>query len=425
MLRVEPLEKIHLDSYAGIVGQKEIDSIKEIAEKLKGTTITHVNSTSFGGGVAEMLHNLVPLMNDVGLHVHWEVIKGSWDFFNVTKKIHNALQGMPIDLTKDEERVYLEFNRMNSESAIIDTDMVVVHDAQPAAMIQFRPDRTGRWIWRCHVDLSTPNISVWNFLEPYIARYDSAIFSSEKYVMPNIGVPKVSIRPPSINPLSSKNKDLPETLVKEILQRYGVNPERPIITQVARFDPWKDPIGVIDIYRMVKREFPQVQLLLVASMAQDDPEGWLYFEKTARHAGTDGDIHFLTDLKSVKDTEVNAFQRASQVVLQMSTREGFGLGVAEALWKGVPVIGRGVGGIPLQIINGTTGYLVETVTEAAEKTIHLLKHPEEAKQMGSNGKEHVRKNFLIVDHLKWYLNLFMELSEQKGAKGEAALPVLP
>jgi len=352
---------------------------------------------------------MVPLMEAVGLDVHWKVIEGSTDFFIVTKKIHNALQGMNLQLTKEEEDIYLSINKKNSEEAILDYDYVVVHDNQPAATIQFQPRTKGKWIWRCHVDTSTPNLTVWNFLEHFVCRYDAAIFTSKKYVIPSFNMPKIAIRPPSINPLCTKNKEIPQSQVLEVLHRLGINPERPIITQVARFDPWKDPLGVIDVYRLVKKEIPQVQLLMVASMATDDPEGWLYFEKTARHAGDDEDIHLLTDINGVKNLEVNAIQRASNVVLQMSTREGFGLTVAEAMWKNVPVVGRNVGGIPLQIIDGVNGFLVETVSEAAEKTIYLLKHPDEAKSMGTKGREHVRSNFLIVNNLKDYLKLFKDL----------------
>jgi trehalose synthase len=409
MLHVEQLRKISLDDYLGIVGEEEVNSVKALAEKLTRKSVTHVNSTAFGGGVAEMLQNLVPLMKDVGLDVHWEVIKGSLDFFNVTKKIHNALQGMNVELSPEEIRTYLEYNRQNSESTILNTDFVVVHDNQPAAMIQFLPTKKNKWIWRCHIDLSTPNTSVWGFLEAYISHYDAAIFTSEKYVIPSLKVPKILIRPPSIDPLSDKNKEISAETVSAVLQKFGVNPEKPVITQVGRFDPWKDPEGVIDIYRLVKKEIPQVQLLLIAGMATDDPEGWTYFEKTARHAGDDNDVHLLTDLKGVKDIEVNAFQRASNVMLQMSIREGFGLSVTESLWKGIPVVGRPVGGIPLQIINGTNGYLVNTVNEAAEKTIYLLNHKEEAQQMGAKGKEHVKNNFLIVNDLKDYLKLFIDL----------------
>jgi trehalose synthase len=405
----DSLRKIQLKDYVEIVGEEKVNSVLALAEKLKGKSVTHVNSTAFGGGVAEMLQNLVPIMKDVGLDVHWEVIKGSLDFFNVTKKIHNGLQGMNLDLSEQDVRTYLEYNRMNSETTILNTDFVVIHDNQPAAMIQFLPAKNDKWIWRCHVDLSTPNTAVWNFLEQYISRYDAAIFSSAKYVMPGIGIPKVFIRPPSIDPLSDKNREITETEISDVLAKFGVNPEKPIISQVGRFDPWKDPLGVIDVYKLVKKEVPQVQLLLIAGMATDDPEGWTYYEKTARHAGDDEDIHLLTDLKGVRDLEVNAFQRASQVSLQLSTREGFGLSVTEALWKGIPVVARNVGGIPLQVINGTDGFLVNTVAEAAEKTLFLLNHKDEAKQMGNNGKQHVKENFLIVDSLAGYLNIFSEL----------------
>jgi trehalose synthase len=409
MLRVESSKNVRLDYFGGIVGEAELNSLRALAEPLKGKSATHINSTSYGGGVAEILSNLVPLMRDVGLDVHWEVIKGSIDFFTVTKKIHNALQGMNLQLTSEEQRVYIDYNKINSDSLTLDTDFVLVHDNQPAALIDFYPNKRNSWIWRCHVDLSTPNLAVWNFLEYYINRYDGAMFTSKEYVVASLKVPHIQISTPSINPLFEKNKDIDESTVHKVLEKYGVNPEKPIMTQVARFDPWKDPLGVIDVYRIVKRDIPQLQLLLIAGMATDDPEGWLWLEKTARHASEDSDIHLLTDLKGVGNLEVNAFQRASQVILQMSTREGFGLTVAEALWKGVPVVARRVGGIPLQIIDGRNGFLVDTVEQAAEKTLYLLKHTEEAKQMGANGKEHVRKNFLITSSLRDHLILLNDL----------------
>lgn len=408
-MRVELLKNVRLDDYVDIVGQDEIDSVRTLAETLKGKSVVHVNSTSFGGGVAEVLHSIVPLMNDVGLKVNWEVIEGSLDFFKVTKKIHNALQGMPVHLSDEEKKLYKEFTRINGESTVFDEDFVVVHDNQPAALVQFCVKRSNKWIWRCHVDLSTPNLAVWAFLERYIANYDAAVFTTKEYVMPDLKNLQIEVSPPSINPLTEKNKNISESTILNVLEKYDVNPEKPIITQVGRFDPWKDPLGVIDVYRQVKKEIPQVQLLLIAGMATDDPEGWLYFEKAARHAGEDSDIHLLTDLKGVKDLEVNALQRASQVVLQMSTREGFGLTVTEALWKGVPVIGRRVGGIPLQVIDNVNGFLVDTVNQAVEKTLYLLNNAEEAKRLGVNGREHVRKNFLIVRHLKDELRLFTEL----------------
>lgn len=413
MLRVELNRKIELEDYIPIVGEAEVEKVKALGAQLKGSSITHVNSTAFGGGVAELLHSMIPLMHDVGLDVHWEVIRGDLPFFNITKKIHNALQGANISLTKEEEHTYLEYNRMNSESTILDTDFVVVHDNQPAAIIQFYPNKKNTWIWRCHVDLSTPNLAVWNFLEQYISRYDAAIFTAKEYVIPSLAVQTLSIRPPSINPLSEKNRDLTETEVLSVLERYDVKPDKPIISQVGRFDPWKDPLGVIDVYRLVKKQIPDVQLLLIAGMATDDPEGWLYLEKTARHACEDSDIYMLTDLKGVKDFEVNAFQHASQVILQMSTREGFGLTVSEALWKGVPVVARRVGGIPLQIKEGENGFLVDTVEQAAERVICLLKNSDMAKQMGKNGREYVRENFLIIKHL---CDHFMLLNDLRKAR---------
>ncbi len=412
MLRVELSRKIELKDYEGIVKEDQIQCVRALGDKLKGKSISHVNSTAFGGGVAEILHSLVPLMRDAGMDVHWEVIKGGVDFFTVTKKIHNGLQGMNMTLTKEDEHTYLEYNKMNSELSIIDTDFVMVHDAQPAALIQFYPNKNNKWVWRCHVDLSTPNLSVWGFLEPFISRYDAAIFTAKQYVVPSLNVPTLAIRPPSINPLSEKNRDLTDSEVIEVLNRFDIKPDQPIITQVGRFDPWKDPSGCIDVYRIVKKQLPNVQLLLIAGMATDDPEGWIYLEKTARHAGEDPDIHFLTDLKGVKEHEVNAFQRASQAVLQMSIREGFGLTVAEALWKGVPVVGRRVGGIPLQIIDGENGYLVDTVEQAAERTINLLKNRDMAAKMGASGREYVRENFLILCQLRDYMMLLNELVEK-------------
>jgi len=409
MSMMEDATTVRLNDFVRIVGEPEIDSIRDLAEGLKGLSITHVNSTSYGGGVAEILRSMVPLMRDVGLDATWEIIKGSFEFFSVTKKIHNALQGMSSELTDEDKETYLEYNKTNSKSLRLDSEFVVVHDNQPAPLIEFFPNRRGKWIWRCHVDLSTPNIAIWNFLEPYLGHYNAAIFSADKYVIPSLRLPKISVIPPSINPLSDKNREIPEDMVSKVLEKYGVKLNKPIITQVGRFDLWKDTLGAVEVYRLVKKEVPDVQLLLITSMAEDDPEGWLYFEKTARQSGNDQDIHMLTDLIGVKDLEVNAFQRASNVILQMSTREGFGLTVSEGLWKGVPVVGRNVGGIPLQIINGSTGFLVDTLGEAAERTVYLLKNQEESKKLGETGKDHVLRNFLITRHLKDYLKLLAAL----------------
>ena len=404
------LRKLSLEDYTEIVGEKEINEIRSLAEKLAGKSVVHVNSTSFGGGVSEILRRLVPLMKDVGINAEWKVIKGDKEFFNVTKTFHNALQGKEVELTENMKKVYLRYNESNANLLNLDYDYVVIHDPQPLAIINYYGERKGKWIWRCHIDMSKPNEEFWSFLEPSLANYDAFIFSLKKYVKSPLEKRNVAIITPSIDPLSDKNKPLPEDRILSTLERYDVDPNRPILTQVARFDPWKDPLGVIDVYRKVKKKMPGVQLLLITSMAPDDPEGWIYYERTARHAGEDYAIHLLTNFVGVENLEVNAFQRATDVALLKSIREGFGMTVTEALWKRVPVVGGNVGGIPLQVIDGITGFLVNTVEEAAEKTLYLLRNPKEAKEMGKRGRENVLRNFLITKHLKDYLSLFIQLS---------------
>ena len=409
-MKTVPVRKLSLDDYTEIVGEVEIDEIRSLAEKLTGKSVVHVNSTSFGGGVSEILHRLVPLMRDVGIEAEWKVIKGDKEFFNVTKSFHNALQGKEIKLTENMEKVYLQNNELNAKLLDLDYDYVVIHDPQPLAIINYSDKRKGKWIWRCHIDLSKPNEKFFNFLAPLMTKYDAFIFSLKKYVKKPLEDMNVAIITPSIDPLSDKNKPLPENQILATLEKYDVDSDRPILTQVARFDPWKDPLGVIDAYKKVKKKMPEVQLLLITSMAPDDPEGWTYYERTARHAGEDYDIHLLTDIIGVGNLEVNAFQKATDVALLKSLREGFGMTVTEALWKEVPVVGGNVGGIPLQVIDGITGFLVNTVEETAEKTLQLLRNPEEAKKMGKKGREHVLRNFLITKHLKDYLSLFVQLS---------------
>jgi trehalose synthase len=398
-----------LEKYTPIIGDQKIGEIKNLADRLTGKRVCHVNSTQFGGGVAEILQRIVPLMQSVGLKAEWRLIEGSEEFFNVTKAFHNGLQGMKIKLTDAMKRIYLENNEENAQRLDLHHEFVVVHDTQPAAIISHQKIRLGKWIWRSHIDLSNPNPEFMNFLVPILYGYDSLIFTQEQYVQEPLRHRKVTIIPPSIDPLSDKNKPISEETIFSILDKYDVDPERPIMTQVSRFDPWKDPLGVIDTYRIIKKELPNVQLLLIASMAKDDPEGWDYYEKTVRHAAEDVDIHLLTDLKGVGDIEVNAFQRASDVILQKSTREGFGLSVTEALWKEVPVIGGDVGGIPMQIIDGVNGFLISNIQEAADKTLYLLKHPVKAEKMGAMGKKHILKNFLITRHLEDYLKLLSSL----------------
>lgn len=401
--------KSSLEDYAPIIGETKVQEIRALAANLSGKTVCHVNSTSYGGGVSEILNRLVPLMVDAGLSAEWKVIEGSDEFFTVTKTIHNGLQGMNVPLTDQMKKTYLECNEANSKELDLNYNFVVIHDSQPAALIMHFKIKLGKWLWRCHVDLSHPNQDFMHFLTPIIFEYDALIFSMQHYVQEPLKSKRVAIIRPSIDPLSPKNRQLSKDQVLSVLGHFGVNPEKPIITQVSRFDPWKDPLGVIDVYKVIKREIPDVQLLLIASMAKDDPEGWEYYEKTARHASDDSDIHLLTDQRGVGDIEVNAFQRASNVVLQKSIREGFGLSVTEALWKEVPVVGGNVGGIPVQIMDGENGFLVNSNQEAVEKTLYLLKHPDVAKKMGAMGKQHVLDNFLITRHLEDYLKLFSSI----------------
>lgn len=395
-----------LEDYREIIGNKALETIKEKAENLKGKSFIHVNSTSFGGGVAEILHNLVPLMRDVGIDARWFVIEGTNEFFNVTKSFHNALQGnKELRLTDEMKELYLEINKKNAEDLDLSPfDYILIHDPQPAPLIEFYEKRQP-WIWRCHIDLSDPNLEFWKFLRQFVEKYDRYIFHMEEYVQEDLNQEKVVIMPPSIDPLSEKNIELSESEILKILERFDVDPERPIITQVSRFDPWKGVFDVIDVYKKVKEKIPEVQLLLVGVMAHDDPEGWIYFEKTLRKIGEDYDVKVLTNLTGVHAREVNAFQRASDVILQMSIREGFGLTVTEAMWKEKPVVGRAVGGIRLQIVDGETGFLVKDVNEAVEKTLYLLEHKDIAQKMGKNAKERVKENFIITKHLERYLDL--------------------
>jgi trehalose synthase len=376
--------------------------------------VLNVNATAFGGGVAEVLGTLIPLMNDVGLVADWQVIKGGDEFFNVTKAMHNSLQGMYYDWTPEMREIWLNYNSLNADLFDESYDFVVIHDPQPAAIPTYIEERLGKrdgkWVWRCHIDLTDAQVQVWDILRPHVSKYDGAIFTLPNYVKDDIGDVEVFCVPPAIDPLSPKNVDLPTETVDAILERYGVDPHRPMITQISRFDPWKDPLGVIDVYRALKQEFEDLQLVLVASMASDDPEGWDWYERTVRRAGEDFDIHILSNLNGVGNIEVNAFQRAARVVIQKSTREGFGLVVSEALWKGRPVVAGNVGGIPLQIVNGKTGFLVNSADECIDRLLYLLRNREEAEAMGATGVEFVRDNFLTTRYLRDYLNIFCRLS---------------
>ncbi|MHB1007334.1 MAG: glycosyltransferase [Chloroflexota bacterium] len=410
MLQLVSVGQKSLVDYAPIVGEAEIQAIRALAAKLRGARVLHVNATAFGGGVAEILTNLVPLMKDVGLEAEWRVIYGSDEFFGATKTMHNALQGAPSPLTPEMREAYERFSILNAEAFSGDYDFVVIHDPQPAAIPHYHGRSGGKhWLWRCHIDTSHPNASALEYLNPYLAPYDVGIFTMPAYVAPSMRFPRLAFIAPSIDPLTAKNQPMNRAESEAIITRLGIDPKRPLLVQVSRFDPWKDPLGVIDAYRMIKTELPGVQLALAGSMASDDPEGWDYYERTVRHAGEDFDIHVLHNLRNVGNVEVNALQTAADVVIQKSTREGFGLVVTEALWKGVPVVGGRVGGIPLQVVEGETGYLVDGPLACAERTYSLLRQADVRAAMGQRGRERVRQRFLITRHLKDYLQLFATL----------------
>lgn len=416
MLKPVELQEKHLESYRAIVGDTLIEEVLALAGELRGARVVHINATAFGGGVAEMLQSLVPLMCDVGLHAEWRLIAGEGEFFNVTKSFHNGLQGMDLRLTPEMKSVWERYNLSNAQSFEGEYDFVVVHDPQPAGLRHFHRNGAGEhWIWRSHIDTSHPNIEYWEFMVPFLRRYQAAVFSLSEYVGAGLDFPELAVIHPSIDPLTPKNRPMGLDQAERIVGGLGVDLDRPLISQVSRYDPWKDPLGVIDAYRLVKEEFPDVQLVLMASMASDDPEGWEYLEFTKRHAGHDPDVHLLHFERS-NDLEVNAIQTRSDVVIQKSVREGFGLVVTEAMWKGQAVVGGAVGGIPLQIIDGETGFLVRSVEECADRVIYLLRHEEESATMGARAREHVRCNFLVPRHLRDYLKLFKRLSSARQSE---------
>jgi trehalose synthase len=348
-------------------------------------------------------------MADAGLHVEWRIIGGADEFYDVTKAIHNGIQGDPIGLTEEQREVFRRYQALNSERFSDDYDFVVVHDPQPVGMIEHFPESPGKWVWRGHIDFSAPNWDVFGFVLPWIAQYDAAIFHLKEYVPQAAGLPEAFIWPPAIDPLAPKNMALSAEDAAYIVDQFGIDVERPLLTQVSRFDPWKDPLGVIDAYRMVKRRYPDVQLALVGSMAHDDPEGWDYYQRTVDYANGDSDIFILSNLNNVGSVEVNAFQVHSAVVIQKSIKEGFGLTVSEALWKGRPTVAGRVGGIVVQVQDGVSGWLVSSPNECAQACIEILRDPKEARTRALVGKEVVRRNFLTPRLLRDWLALFNHL----------------
>ncbi|MCM8765853.1 MAG: glycosyltransferase [Candidatus Omnitrophica bacterium] len=391
-----------LDEYIPIVGQSVIDDLRLLAERLEGKIIQHINSTPVGGGVAEILSRMVPLLKELGIDSRWDVIKGGEQFFQVTKKFHNALHGRVQDITQRDFDIFMETSQENIKEVTTYGDIVFVHDPQPIALI--RKKSNNKWIWRCHVDVSNPNQKVWEFLMDFIVHYDSAVFSAPAF-SPRLPIRQFLISP-SIDPLSDKNKELSPEIIDSVLKKYGIIKNKPILTQISRFDRLKDPVGVIEAYRQVKK-YINCQLVLAGGTAEDDPEGIKVLEEVREKAAQDKDIHVL--LLPHNDIEVNALQRASTIIIQKSLKEGFGLTVAEALWKAKPVVASNVGGIPLQIKHKYSGLLCHSIEGAAFAIKQLLNSPEYAKKLGENGREHIKNNFLLTRHLRDYMLLFLSL----------------
>ena len=398
------------DDYRDIIGRAQVDALHFLARDLKGKAIKMVNSTAVGGGVAEMLNRLVPLLSELEVPTQWDVITGGNDFFEVTKAFHNALHGTGYELTKAAQEIFLTYNEQNRERLQFEEEMVVIHDPQPVGLIRSRDKTSASWVWRCHIDLSNPDERVWEFLRPFVEQYDAAIFSSQSFAR-QLPIPQYLFYP-CIDPLSEKNKDLPDSVVQKVCDEFGIDRSRPIVTQVSRFDRLKDPVGVVHAYKLAKK-YVDCQLVLAGGGASDDPEGAAVLQEVKEAAGSDPDIIIL-DLPPWCAFEINAIQRASTIVVQKSLREGFGLTVTEALWKGKPTIASAVGGIPNQIIHKLTGVLVHSVEGCAFQIRYLLTHPDFARRIGASGREHVKENFLITTNVKRWLLLFRILEETKG-----------
>ena len=407
MSPVQFASRIPLTDYAGVIGEGEIEELRALAKPLAGRTVEMVNSTAVGGGVAEILNRLVPLGEELGLKIRWEVMTGGEDFFEVTKSFHNALHGEPYHSDPHHFEIFRSYNEQNQKRIPLDAEFVVIHDPQPAGLIQARKDGKNHWIWRCHIDLSHPNRAVWNFLEAYVSQFEGAIFSSPQFAR-QLPIPQYLFHP-AIDPLSEKNRELEPEFILEVLARYSIDPLRPILTQISRFDRLKDPVGVIRAYRIVRRYF-DCQLVLAGGSASDDPEGVEVLREVKGEAEGDPDIKVL-ELPAWAPLEVNALQRASTIVIQKSLREGFGLTVSEALWKKKPVVASEVGGIPTQVIHKHTGLLSHSVEGTAYQIRFLLSHPEIAARLGEQGHQHVKENFLITNNLKRYLALFLALDQ--------------
>jgi len=395
---------LRIEDYAAITGQAAIDELRVLARYVEGKSVQNINSTAVGGGVAEILTRMLPLLKQLGIDARWDVIKGDEKFFSVTKKFHNALHGVPTQVSDEELDYFVHINRENAEEMSL-ADIVFVHDPQPVALIEKRNPDGQKWLWRCHIDFSKPDVRVWRFLEQYISRYDSAVFSAPAFAR-KLLIPQVLI-PPSIDPLSDKNRELPEETIASVFDRFKIDRSRPVVTQISRFDYLKDPLGVIKAYKAAKRHV-DMQLVLAGGGATDDPEGPAIMAQVQEEASTDKDI-FVLFLPPSSDLEINALQRGSTIILQKSLKEGYGLTVSEALWKAKPTIAGAVGGIPLQIKHKYSGILTHSIEGTTHWIKQLINEPDFAKRLGVNGREHIRNNFLITRHIKDYLLLFTSL----------------
>ncbi|EZQ06576.1 glycosyl transferase family 1 [Candidatus Acidianus copahuensis] len=397
-----------IEKYEKIIGEDELYAIYKVAERLKDFSILHINSTKAGGGVAEILNRMVPLMKDLGLNVDWKVIRGEEDFFKVTKSFHNSLQNGVGVLPEKAFETYDKWQAINASEVPLDYDIIMIHDPQPLGLIDFK--KKGKWIFRCHIDISNPYPPVWDFLKKRISKYNAMVISAPAFARDDVDIPQFLI-PPSIDPLSVKNKPLKEITVRRILHKYGINDDKPLVVQVSRFDYAKDPVGAIKAFKEARKHLGKLQLAYVGSPASDDPEGQEVYEKTVKEAENDRDIYLLM-LPPYSDLEINAFQTGASVVMQKSIKEGFGLTVSEAMWKGKVVIGGRTGGIPLQIIHGITGYLVNSIEGAAHYIIHTIKNADQANEIGERARIHVKNNFLITRHMTQYMETMLYVTER-------------
>ncbi len=414
MLELVDVGSRSVASYRGVAPDHLLDELMRRASELRGARVLHVNATPYGGGVSEMLRSVVPLLNDLGLVADWRVIRGDDRFFQVTKAMHNGLQGAHVQLSEAQKSLYVANSRENASAFAEQYDFIFVHDPQPAALLPMRGKGTTRWIWRCHIDTSSPDAEVWAFLRQFLGEYDAAIFTMAEFAPKDVPVRHIEVIPPAIDPLSPKNLPLPPAFAKQIVEWLGVRTDRPLLTQISRFDPWKDPLGVIQAYRKVRRDSPDLQLVLAGSLATDDPEGWDIYRAIRAEAGDDPRIHVFTNLVGVGNIEVNALQQLSNVVVQKSIREGFGLVVSETLWKGTPVVAGRAGGIPLQMADGVGGVLVDDVDACAEAVRVLLGDRKRASALGEAGRARVREHFLIPRLVLDEVRLLSELLDRRS-----------